>query len=210
MKTVIISSGNIENYSRFSETAASADFVICADGGIRHAKRMSVIPDVIIGDLDSAADEHIEYYKGKGVSFIRFDSDKDKTDTQLCLEYALDFSKEIIMLGSLGSRIDHALANISLLKLALDRGIKACIMNEKNEIYMISDEITIKGRPGEYISLLPASTKAEGISISGALYELNDAVMELGNPYGVSNEFVKEEIYIKVLKGYLLVIKASD
>jgi thiamine pyrophosphokinase len=63
MKTIIISNGEINNYKFFSNIVESADRIICADGGIRHAMNMKLTPDVIIGDMDSSSAKHIEYFR---------------------------------------------------------------------------------------------------------------------------------------------------
>lgn len=210
MKTIIISNGEINNYKFFSNIVESADRIICADGGIRHAMNMKLTPDVIIGDMDSSSAKHIEYFREKGVEFIQYPQEKDKTDTHLCVEYALSFSTEIILLGATGSRIDHMIANISMLKLGIQRGVPISIMDGKNYIGIIKDSITLKGKAGEYFSLIPYTEKVEGISIRGAHYELENAVMEFGDTCGVSNYFKEETVEIAIKKGYLLVIRSED
>lgn len=210
MKTVIISSGEIYDYGFCRELVKSADRIICADGGTRHAYNMQLTPSVIIGDMDSSAGEYIEHYRKKGVEVIQYPTDKDKTDTHICIEYALAFSTEIILLGATGSRIDHMLANISLLTLGFEKGVPISIIDNKNHIRLIKDSIRLAGKKGEYFSLIPFTERVTGICTKGAQYELQDAVMEHGNPYGVSNVFEKAEVEISIKEGYLLVIKAED
>ncbi len=210
MKTVIISSGEIYDYSFCYDIVRSADRIICADGGTRHAINMKLTPNVIIGDMDSSADKYIEYFRKKGVEVVQYPKDKDKTDTHICVEFSLPFSTEIILLGATGSRIDHMIANLSLLKLGFEKNIPISIIDDKNNIRLIKDSIIIKGNKGEYFSLIPFTEKVEGITTKGACYELVNAVMELGDPYGVSNVFEQESVEINIKKGYLLVIKAKD
>jgi thiamine pyrophosphokinase len=210
MKTVIICSGEIYDYSFCLDEVQSADRIICADGGTRHAINMRLTPDVIIGDMDSSAALYIEQYKKMGVEVIQYPKDKDKTDTHICVEFALAFSTEILLLGATGSRIDHMLANISLLKLGIDKSIPISMMDNKNHISMIDKSIVIKGKKGSFFSLIPFSEKVEGLSTKGAHYELTDAVMQLGDPYGVSNYFEDETVEVTIKKGFLLVIKSED
>lgn len=210
MKTVIISSGEIYDYSFCIDIVRSADRVICADGGTRHAINMQLIPDVIIGDMDSSASQYIEYFGKKGVEVIQYLPEKDKTDTHICIEFALAFSTEIILLGATGSRIDHMIANISLLKLGIERNIPISMIDNKNNIRLIKDSIRLTGRKGDIFSLIPFTEKVEGICTKGAHYELLDAVMELGDPYGVSNYFEGEAVDISITKGYMLVIRSED
>ncbi len=210
MKTIIICSGLIKDYTFFNAIIETSDYIICADGGSRHAFEMKIKPDLIIGDLDSISKKYIDYYNSIDVKIIKFPSDKDKTDTQICIEYALHFSNEIILIGATGNRIDHMLANISLLKMGIDKGKIIRMIDENNEIYLMDSELTILGEKGEIISLLPISERVEGVTIVGSRYELKKALMEIGNPYGVSNYFIGNEINITIEKGYLLVIKSRD
>lgn len=210
MKTVIIGSGEIYDYSFCLDIAHSADRIICADGGTRHAINMKLTPHVIIGDMDSSADRYIDYFRNKGVEIIQYSQDKDKTDTHICVEFALAFSTEIILLGATGSRIDHMIANISLLRLGVEKDIPISLVDNKNDIKMIRDSIVLDGNKGDIFSLIPFTEKVEGISTRGAHYELEDAVMELGDPYGVSNFFEEERVEVSIKKGYLLVIKSRD
>lgn len=210
MKTVIICSGEIYDYSFCLDIVRSADRIICADGGTRHAVNMKLTPDIIIGDMDSSAAQYIEYFRKKGAEVFKYPSDKDKTDTHICVEYALAFSTEIILLGATGSRIDHMIANISLLKLGIENGIPISIVDNKNSIHMIADSISLEGNKGDIFSLIPYTEAVEGITTKGAHYELKDAKMELGNPYGVSNYFEEETVQVSIKRGYLLVIKSKD
>lgn len=210
MKTVIISSGEIYDYNFCHDIVQSADRIICADGGTRHAINMHITPNVIIGDMDSSVAMYIDYFRKKGVELIQYPQDKDKTDTHICVEFALSFSTEIVLLGATGSRIDHMIANISLLKLGIERNIPISILDNKNHIRMIRDSIWLEGNEGDFFSLIPFTEKVEGICTRGARYELKDAEMELGDPYGVSNCFKDTTVEVSIKKGYLLVIKSSD
>jgi thiamine pyrophosphokinase len=210
MKAAIICNGSIQNYDDCKERLWQVDCIICADGGTRHAINMDIIPDIIIGDLDSSKAEFIEYYQNKNVPVIKYSSDKDKTDTHISLEYAMERYDEIFLLGATGSRLDHTLGNISILKLAADKGKTACIVDENNEIYVIRDSITLKGNKDDILSLLPLSSKVEGINLKGVLYPLQNAVMEIGDPYGVSNKFKDSVVELNIAAGYMIVIKSRD
>lgn len=210
MKTVIICSGEINNYSFCHEIVKSADRIICADGGTRHAINMKLTPNVIIGDMDSSEAQYLDYFKKTGAEIIEYPKDKNKTDTHICIEFALAFSREIILLGATGNRIDHMIANISLLKLGIERNIPISIIDNKNHIRMIRDSIILEGKKGDFFSLIPFTERVAGICTKGAHYELENAGMELGDPYGVSNYFEEETVEITIKKGYLLVIKSED
>ena len=127
MNTFIICNGDITDYKYCKNLINKDDFIICADGGTRHAYNMKIMPNLIIGDLDSSQIFYIEYFRNLGVEIIKYPVDKDKTDTHICVLHALEFSNSIILIGALGSRLDHSLANISLLKLGLKKNIPISI-----------------------------------------------------------------------------------
>lgn len=210
MRIAIISSGSIYDYEGCKERLTQVQKIICADGGTRHAYNMGIVPDVIIGDMDSSTDEYIKHFQELKIPFIKYSRNKDKTDTHICLEYALELCDEVLLFGATGTRLDHTLANISILRLAADRGKMACIIDENNEIYVIKDTIRLEGKKGDILSLIPISTKVEGVTLKGTHYPLQDAKMELGNPYGVSNIFKQDSIEVFISSGYLAVIKARD
>lgn len=211
MRAWIISNGVIENHEFYQCQMKQTDLIICADGGMRHAQRIGVVPHVLIGDLDSIQQKNLGELSAHPVRIIQYSTDKDQTDTQLAVEYALKKGcTEIIMIGSLGGRFDHAFANVSLLKKILDQGCKGKILSEKNEIHLIDKYIKIQGRKGATISLLPMSEKVEGVSTKGLYYALNEAQMVLGMPNGISNVFLENEAEILIRKGLLLVIKSED
>ena len=143
MKICIILNGEIKNYDYINSVVVtgSYDYIICSDGGANHAYSMNIVPDYIIGDLDSVNENIIEYYKSKKVKFEKFPTKKDETDTELCIELSDKLkAKEIHLIGALGGRIDHTIANINLLYYIRKRGITPKIISEKEEIYIAMDE----------------------------------------------------------------------
>ena len=207
MKACIISNGIIQDYTFYRPLISEAELVICADGGLSHAKKLGVTPDILIGDLDSVP----QHLSRQGITVSQYARDKDETDTQLAVAYALEKGcTNIIMIGSLGGRFDHAFANINLLKMILDRGAKGCIIDEKNEIYLIDKYIEVNGRVGDTLSLLPVSEKVAGITTQGLRYALKDAQMVFGIPYGVSNVLTQLQASVYISEGLLLVMKVRD
>jgi len=182
--------------------------IVCADGGARYLHAIGLVPHVIIGDMDSLAPDMLEYFAERGSRIIKFSERKNETDTQLALEYALGtIPDEIYVFGAFGTRIDHALANVSLLALGLRKGIQIKLIDEWCETFIVNRKCTIEGEPGQTVSLLPLSDTVTGITIEGFEYPLNNAVMEIGIPYGVSNSLIATRGVISVNNGHLLVIR---
>lgn len=182
--------------------------IVCADSGARHLDALGLTPQVIVGDMDSIAPDLLERFRKQGSRIIPYPADKEKTDTWLALEYALDMKPEqVIIFGALGGRIDHALANISLLALTAERGITARIIDEWCEMFVITGEAAIDGEKGQTLSLLPLTTEVTGISLTGFQYPLDSGTMEIGKPYGISNRLVSERGTVSVASGLLLAIR---
>lgn len=210
MKVCIILNGEIENYKATKDIINdNYDFIICADGGANHAYEMGIIPDYILGDLDSANNKVVEYYKDNGVKFEKFPSKKNETDTELCIYLANKLkARHIDFIGALGGRVDHMLANINLLYYVRKMQIVPRIIDEKIIMYILIDEdMVITGEIGDTVSLIPVNGDAKGITLKGLEYPLDNYDMKYGQPIGISNVMLKESCKISVHKGSLLVIR---
>ncbi len=182
--------------------------LVCADGGAGHLEELGVTPAVIIGDMDSLAPEVLKRYEGQGSLIIRRPRDKTETDTQLALEYAMQLpADEIRIYGALGGRIDHTLANISLLALALKRGVAARLVDEWCEVFLVTGAVEIQGRAGQTVSLFPFAGTVQGIYLEGFAYPLAGGAMEIGVPYGISNRLEGDRGTITIGSGILLAVK---
>ncbi len=200
MKALIFSGGEFRHLPN-SLNINEYDLIIAADSGYISACSAGVLPDAFIGDFDSVLKEEVRAKK-----IISLNPVKDKTDTQEAIDYAIsEGAKNITVLGALGKRIDHTIANIQLLKYAHTFGAKAEIVDVDTYITLVCDKISIDRKSGCCLSLLPL-TDCSGVSVSGVYYPLEDAFMPVGNPYGISNEFTEKSAKICVKSGELLVI----
>lgn len=213
MVTLIISGGELSpDFLKTFIENKNIDNIIAVDKGLEMLNKINMIPNYIIGDFDSVSENILQEYTEKNIKIVKLNPEKDYTDTHMALKLAIELeSKEIYILGALGRRIDHALANIHILKEALENDIECKILDENNEIELITT-----GKKGlqnveyKYISLIPLTTKVEGITLTGFKYPLNDAVLEIGHSIGVSNELIKDTATIEVKYGILIMIKSKD
>ncbi len=206
MRAVIIAGGVICEPDFYKSFIQEDDFVICADRGYLHAKKIGVVPDLVIGDFDSCPREKV----GEGVPVRLLPVEKDRTDLHECILHAIEKgAKEILVFGALGGRLDHSLATVSLVYMAFCMGVRVRLINEQNELFMFSGSVEVKRKEGYKLSLLPYGT-AEGIHTTGLYYALHGEHMEPDNPYGVSNEFTEEVATISVEKGTLMVLLCRD
>lgn len=200
MKALIFSGGDF-NALPDDINITEYKLVIGADSGYISALDAGVVPHIVIGDFDSYPQEMINAEK-----IIRLNPVKDMTDTQEAIDTAINQGAEhITILGALGGRIDHTLANIHLLKYARTKGIFAEIKDYNTHIFLADNPCKIKKRKGFCLSLIPLTT-CFGVSISGVFYPLEKAELPVGNPYGISNEFTEDYAYLSIREGDLLVI----
>lgn len=198
MRAVIICGGDVGAY--INDYIKSDDFVICADSGYDRAKKFGITPDVVLGDMDSVKNNYPE-------NAIIFPVRKDATDSELAVNYALEHGyKNAILFGMIGTRMDHSLANLTL----LNRFKKGCIINSNNEIYFVKNSITLSGNPGDVISIIPYPGDVSGVTTKGLDYPLSDGKIAAGTSLGVSNAMVGDECTITISDGTAFVIRSRD
>lgn len=211
MKAVLICNGSIHDYSYLKKHITYDDYVISVDGGARHLRKMGIIPNILIGDFDSTYSEDLKYFIDKEVETYKFPVDKDMTDSELAIEKAVEMgADELLLIGATGTRVDHSFANVLLLKKCLDIGIKACIIDEHNQIYMFNSTFTLQKQDGYKLSLIPISEKVTGVTTNGLKYKLDNATMLLGTSWGISNEFIEDNITVTIDEGIMLVCVSRD
>jgi len=211
MNCIIVASGNLVFSQKIKRLINKADLIIAADGGATHLKGMNLFPDFIIGDMDSIHPETLEFFKNNHTPFIHHPSRKDSTDTDLCVDFALQKgATNITLIGVTGHRLDHTLANIFLLKKLADKGIKSRILDANNEIYLVTDHLRLKGNKGDLLSAIPLSDKITGLTLKGLEYPLENASIPMGSSLGLSNYFSQPDVTITIATGMLLVTKSRD
>ena len=212
MKKVVfvVSGGDLGDPAFLREQAATAApaAVICADGGARHLDAAGIIPVLIVGDMDSLDAQRQAYYEARGCRIVRHPRRKYETDTELALHEAFRMEPaEVWIWGALGHRVDHALANISLLVQGKQKGIEVKLIDEWCEVFLIDRRTVLDGEAGQTVSLFPFAGQAAGVTLTGFEFPLTKAVMEIGRPYGVSNRLMAEQGIIEVDSGRLLAVR---
>lgn len=213
MKTLIITGGEVTT-SFFKKTIAKTKFdkIIASDKGLEILDKCNIEPNYIIGDFDSINIQILnKYINNKNIEIKKLNPEKDYTDTHMALKLALKIkSTEIVILGAIGTRIDHTVSNIHILKEALKQNVKCKIINNKNEIELINKKTVIKNIEYKYISLIPLTTKVKGITLKGFKYPLKNDILKIGQSIGISNEQLIDNAEINIKKGILILIKSKD
>ena len=177
------------------------DFVIAADGGLEHVKKLDIRPDLILGDFDSLG------YIPQGAECHPIE--KDDTDAMLAVRRGLERGcREFWLYGSLdGPRLDHTVANFQTLKFLADRGARGFLVGLRQQVTLIKDSsISFPAGSRGNISVFAQGGDAEGVTIRGLHYSLEKGDLSCGFPLGVSNHFTGKEAEISVEKGSLLII----
>ncbi|MCI8465329.1 MAG: thiamine diphosphokinase [Lachnospiraceae bacterium] len=215
MKIVIVTGGEVElSYAAgFLKTYGKA-YVVAVDGGLSKVERLGLIPDCIIGDFDTVSRKLLEVYQKQGIPVETHQPEKDYTDTERALLYSLSLPdvSEIVILGGLGRRFDHALANIQILLHALKRKIPCYIIDAHNRISLLdsSRELERSQIWGRYVSLIPFTEQVKGVTLTGFKYPLTEATLTLGNSLGISNELLESRGRIALREGILIYIESRD
>ena len=215
MKYVIVSGGYIEDTFALEWLKKNKyDCMIAADSGMNFLHRNKIIPDIIAGDFDSVDDDSLDEFSSlSDVEILRLNPIKDDTDTEFVIREAIRRgATEIVILGATGTRLDHALANVYLLGIGLEEEVKIQIVDAHNRIRMITDtmEIAKTEQFGDFVSVLPMLGDAEGVTLTGVKYPLQDAKLNSFSSLGISNEITDERATISVKKGTLLIIESRD
>ncbi|MDR1616511.1 MAG: thiamine diphosphokinase [Syntrophomonadaceae bacterium] len=208
MKCIIFANGEYEkdmdSYARIIE---KDDLIICADGGANYAYKLNLKPHCIVGDMDSIYPDVESYYAKLNVPVKKYPRRKNSSDTQLSLSEAEEAGiKDIIVLGSLGKRLDHSMANIYGSIKIVNNGFNVMHYTKDMILYVINNSLELHGRTGDLVSVLALTDKADGVSETGFEYPLEKAALFKETPYAISNLITAEKAVITVEQGVLAVM----
>ncbi len=212
-KCVIISAGSFPNVEI---DINEGDLCIACDAGFKYAQSLGILPDLIVGDFDSAAEAGPEVLEGlKEIAkndpdrIVQLEVRKDDTDTMKAVKIALSRGYgKIYLYGVLGGRrFDHSLANIQTLLFIKHHGGIGYIMEEE-QMMLVAENETIRFNRGNtgMLSVFSLSEVSKGVTLNGLMYNIRNAELRSDFPLGVSNEFIiDEEAEVTVEDGTLLV-----
>jgi|LGOV01.1.fsa_nt_gb thiamine pyrophosphokinase len=207
-RCAIFLNGIIKDYNYIKTKLRKNDFIIAVDGGIDHIKKLSLFPNLILGDFDSSVlSEALKY---KNAEIKKYKKDKDYTDGEIAINYVIDEKYfEVVIFGALGNRIDHMLSNINMLERLSDNKINGVIIEKDNEINFLDNKIVLMKEEFRFFSIIPITDKILELSIKNAKYELNNEMIIRTESKGISNEFLDEPVLISIDKGKALVIRSN-
>jgi thiamine pyrophosphokinase len=204
---IIFVNGLIADLQPVHRLIRPGDLLLAADGGTRHLRGLGLVPSAIIGDLDSLTADDRRWAEEHQVRLVEYPRDKNETDLELALAYAIaQGSREIVIVGALGGRLDQTLGNLALLTdprlstfdVRLDDGVE--------EAWFVRGKSNIRGEPGEIISLIPWSGPVTGVTTDGLRWPLRGETLYSEKTRGISNEMLGESASVLIESGLLLVV----
>lgn len=206
-RIIILANGELPDIEKARSLVHNDDYIICADGGTRHAIAFDVRPNLIIGDMDSAVSGVVQQFKDDGVTVEFFPQDKNETDLELAIDRAAGLNpKQIIVIAALGGRLDQTLANIALLSdtrlvsydIRLDDGVE--------EIFFCRGQVQVHGRSGDIVSLLPWQGEVSEVQTRDLKWPLRKETLYPYKTRGISNEMTGDTASISIGSGLLLIV----
>lgn len=201
-RVVIFGNGNLD--ALFLRELSKGDYVIGVDRAAYWLLSHGITPDLAIGDFDSATPREMSSI-AKAIRLVKkYKPEKDQTDMELAVAFAEKLKPaEVIIYGATGTRVDHLLATLHLLK-------NHIIVDKNNRIRVIGRGKTIIKRASyKYLSVIPY-TKSISLSLAGFKYNLARKTIRLGTTLGVSNEIIRDTGEITVHAGRAWVIESND
>lgn len=242
MRTVIIANGEPPTSDDIARWLREDDQLICADGGAKAALALDLRPQHVIGDFDSLSQADLRELEARGAHLHRHSRRKDETDLELALLFAASTPSppggeaerpgaekptgrsapggggegvnDIVILGAMGGRRDHELANMLLLAMPQLKGARVILAHKDERLFLIdardgATEAALRGQPGEIVSLLPFGGDAHGIRTEGLEYPLRDESLFVGPARGVSNVMLGKEATVSLRGGMLLCVMTT-
>ena len=213
MKRIVIAGGPGINISALISHMKD-EYILAADSGANYLYQHRILPDKILGDMDSIAPEALAWVRENGVDVDVFPIEKDMTDSELCLRECKK-TDEILFVTSLSGRPDHVLSNLFLCGKLAAEGFSICATDGISWVYpmcgsasyVLSEE---QKALDPTVSLIPLSVKVTGVTTAGFYYPLENAKLYLGSSFSVSNRLgiakVQDEVSIQIESGILLVM----
>ncbi len=215
---ILVTNGSIKNYSQVWRNVRNTPgfskdcFIAAADGGAMHCINFRIIPDLIIGDMDSITKAMVEKlntaaFTGE-IEFISCSPNKDESDTQIALDHLIKSGfKRIIILGAFGSRADHSFANLVLLSNPAYEGHDIRIITDNSEIFIAKKTFNLDSEAGKKLSLFSLTPYVFFERTTGLKYRLKKEKLLFSPVRGLSNEFTKNSAKISFSEGVLLVVR---
>jgi thiamine pyrophosphokinase len=212
VRAAIFLNGPPDSAGLLRRVAGRADLVIAADGGARYALETGVVPDLVVGDMDSLGEGLAREVERRGASLERHPVRKDKMDGQLAVLAAREWGATVAdLLCAVGGR-PAALFAVPHILLAAERiGLRSTVVADRGRMFVVEAGYRmVEGVQEDSISIFPLSGPAAGVTLEGMEYPLENASLEPGDTLGFHNELIGTEAMVSVGEGAVLVIHETE
>lgn len=212
-RIVIFANGELPDLEAARELLQADDYLIAADGGANHLLKMGILPEIVIGDLDSIDEGTLFDLTSAEVEIKQYSEDKDETDIELTLRYAVELQPSaILIVGALGGRLDQTLANLSILNdpslpaidIRIDDGVEQAFFCRA--FVAKGGQAEVRGRSGDIVSLIPWHDPVEGVVTDGLRWPLYGETLFSSKSRGISNVMLNGTASIRIQSGLLLIV----
>ena len=180
-------------------------FIVACDAGYRNAETLGVVPDLIVGDFDSAPQPPVRHEHTIVLPHV-----KDDTDTHFAARWLWQHGcREVTFLGALGGqRFEHTVANLHTALFLAKNGVQVLLADERSELRILcpGQPMTLERKGWTYLSLFPLDGPLTGVEEQAVFYPLRDAVLTPDYPLGASNEFTAPQAVLSCRAGHGLVV----
>jgi thiamine pyrophosphokinase len=208
VRAAVFLNGAPDSPGLIQTVAGRADLVVAADGGARYALGAGVVPDLVVGDMDSLGEDLVREVERRGASLERHPARKDKMDGHLAVLAARERGATAAdLLCAAGGRFGALFAVPHILLAAERIGLRSTVVADWGRMLVVeAGSRTVEGRPRDSVSIFPLSGPATGVTLEGLAYPLEDALLEPGDTLGFHNELIGREARVSVREGALLVV----
>ena len=210
-EAVVFGGGQIRDYTRLPYKPDLNNYIICADSGILHCENLGLKADVWVGDFDSCDFDKCSQLKSViDAHVIKLNPVKDCSDVEYALDYAVEQGyKSLILMGGVGTRLDHTLSNLHLAEKYFDLGITLTVINENNIIHFLkNNSFSIQKSSFKYVSILPLEDCV--VSCNGFFYNLSEETLLRNSTRSISNELKEDSGIITIHNGSAFIIESVD
>jgi thiamine pyrophosphokinase len=212
-KAIIILNGVTKLLPNIASFVDQQDKIFCVDGGTNYAHQLGLLPDFIIGDLDSIDSMVLQYYESMGVNIKKYPRDKEASDLELAIQEALTHEpSELWCFCAWGGRPDHALTNINVFGHYAAKGVKISIFDNSWLAQYVTKDCPARfsGQIQDTLSLIPLTSTVTGAELTGTRWPLHNATLEWGKSLTLSNEFAQSDVTIAVSEGLLIAFHVKE
>lgn len=209
MRAAIFLNGAQDSRGLILAVAERADLVLAADGGARYAMAAGIVPDLIVGDMDSLGEDLAREMETRGAELERHPVRKDKMDGHLAVLAAKERGATVAdFLCAAGGKFGAVFAVPHILLAAERRGLRSSLITDWGSMFVVeAGSRAVQGSVGDSVSVFPLDGTATGVTLDGMAYPLTNATLEPGDTLGFHNELVSGEATVRVGQGTLLVVQ---